>query len=76
MRFFYFLILVAILAPLGIFAYQNQQPLSLRFFDQNYPEQPLPVVLGVVYLLGMVSGSTVVGIIRRSFRRVTESPRS
>jgi hypothetical protein len=36
---------------------------------------PVAIVIVAVYLLGMLSGWTVVAFVRRSLRRVAEPPR-
>jgi len=70
MRFFYFLVLMVILAPILVFAFQNQGETELHFLKQSVV-YPLSLVIGAVYLLGMLSGSTLVGFLKRSFGRVT-----
>jgi hypothetical protein len=35
----------------------------------------MSLIIAVVYLLGMVSGWTVVGFLKRSIKRVTERPK-
>jgi len=72
MRWMYVIILVVIIGVIGIFAFQNSESVTLQFFNQSIG-CPLALLVGVVYLLGMVSGWTVVGFIQRSFRRATES---
>jgi hypothetical protein len=74
MRFICFLILVAAAGAVALFAYQNQQQLTLHFFDRELTAG-VPIVLGVTYLLGMLSGWTVVGMLRRSLSRVTAPER-
>jgi hypothetical protein len=54
----------------ALFALGNQEQLTLHFFDRSLT-QSVPVILGVTYLLGMISGWTVVGLLRRSWNRVT-----
>jgi uncharacterized integral membrane protein len=71
MRFFYLIVLLALLAAVGIFAVQNEDSVSIKYLDQTIA-YPLALVVGVAYLLGMVSGWTVVGIFKRSFQWVTE----
>jgi lipopolysaccharide assembly protein A len=73
MRFFYFLVLVLIIAALAVFAVQNDENVPLRYLDRSVT-LPMVLLIGAVYLLGMVSGWTVVGILKRSFQRVTERP--
>jgi uncharacterized integral membrane protein len=71
MRLFYFLLLVLFIGVLVAFAVQNKDPVAIKFLEWNQ-SYPLPVLLAVAYVLGMFSGWTVVGMIRRSLRRVTE----
>jgi len=71
MRIFYLLVLVLFLAVIGVFAYQNQETVSLTFLQQSLA-WPLALIIGVVYGLGMLSGWTVVGFLRRSWREVAE----
>jgi uncharacterized integral membrane protein len=75
MRLFYFLVLVIVLVPVVIFALQNDDNISLRFFDRSLT-QPVYLVIVAVYVLGMLSGSSLVGLIRRSFHRMTERRQS
>jgi uncharacterized integral membrane protein len=74
MRVIYALLLLAFLAVLGIFAFQNSEDVTIRFLEWATPV-PLAVVAGAAYVLGMFSGWTVVGFLRKSLRRVTARPR-
>ncbi len=71
MRLFYFILLLLFIGALAAFCVQNQEDISVKFlsWEKTYP---LPAYLGAAYVLGMLSGWTVVGMIRRSLRRVTE----
>jgi uncharacterized membrane protein YciS (DUF1049 family) len=71
MRFFYFLVLLAILVAVGVFAWQNQGPVTLYYLDRDLTCS-LSLLIGAVYLLGMLSGWTVLGFLKRSVQRVTE----
>ncbi len=71
MRFVYFLILLCFLAAIGVFAYQNDEMVSLTFLQQHVALRMSLLLIGV-YVFGMLSGWTVVGFIKRSFERVTE----
>ncbi len=71
MRLFYFLILVVVIAAVAIFAWQNDDTITLRYLDRSMT-QPLPLLIAVVYVLGMLSGWTVIGFLKRSLQRVTE----
>ena len=73
MRVIYFLILLAVLGAIGVFALQNQEVITLKYLDRSV-SCAASLLIGIVYLLGMVSGWTVVGVLRRSLRRVSERP--
>jgi len=74
MRVIYMLILLVLLGAIGIFALQNRETITLQYLDRSVA-CPLALLIAIVYLLGMVSGWTVVGFLRRSLRRVSEQPR-
>jgi uncharacterized integral membrane protein len=71
MRFLCFLFLLVFAGAVAAFAYENQQEIGLRFLDWSWTVN-VPLVLGAAYVLGMLSGWTVVGMVRRSVYRVTE----
>lgn len=71
MRVFYFLLLLIFVGVLVAFGFQNREAVSIKFFTWE-ATYPLPVFLAAAYVLGMLSGWTVVGMLRRSWRRVTE----
>jgi uncharacterized integral membrane protein len=73
MRFVCFLILVATIGAVAAFAVQNQHDLTLTFFGRPVTAS-VPLILGCTFLLGMIGGWTIVGILRRSFNRVLEAP--
>ena len=74
MRAFYALILLIFIAAVAVFAVQNNEEVTLRYLDRSAPLR-LSLPVGAAYLLGMLSGWTIVGIFRRSLQRVTERPR-
>ncbi len=71
MRFLCFLFLLVFAAAVAGFAYYNQEPTTVRFMDWSVTSS-LAIVAGVTYLLGMFSGWTIVGMVRRSTNRVLE----
>lgn len=73
MRVIYFLILMLLLGALGVFALQNQEVMTLKYLDRSV-SCTAALLIAVVYLLGMVSGWTVIGLVRRSLQRVSERP--
>jgi lipopolysaccharide assembly protein A len=74
MRVFCFLILLIVVAAVVVFAVQNNDDVTIHYLDRSI-SSPMSLLIGVVYVLGMVSGWTVVGFLRRSFRRMTERPK-
>jgi uncharacterized integral membrane protein len=73
MRALYISVLILILAALAIFAYQNHESVTLQYFHGSMTLS-MPLLIFVVYVLGMLSGWTVVGFFRRSWRRAMERP--
>ncbi len=73
MRVIYLLFLLCILAAIGIFAVQNLEPVTIYYLQESV-SCPLALLVGIVYLLGMLSGWTVVALVQRSIRRVTDRP--
>ena len=73
MRALYISVLIIIVAALAIFAYQNNESVTLQYFRRSIT-LPISLLIVAVYLLGMLSGWTVVGFLRRSWRRAMERP--
>ena len=73
MRFLYFLLLLAFAGAVGVFAYQNNEPITLKYLDRTLTSR-LDLLIAAAYFAGMFSGWTVVGILRRSWQRVVERP--
>lgn len=71
MRLVYLLFLLLALAAVIVFAVQNNEAVTLLYLDRSIT-CALPLLVGVVYLLGMVSGWTVLGLLRLSLRGATE----
>jgi len=72
MRLFYLIFLAAFAGAVALFAYQNQQHVTVTFLNYEV-EASVAAVAGVVYGLGMLSGWTIVGMLRRSLHRMTEA---
>lgn len=70
MRLLCLLFLAVFVAAVGLFIYQNHQEVTLTLFDWSVTASAA-VVIGVSYLLGMLSGWSVVGALRRSLNRTT-----
>ena len=73
MRIFCFLFLLAFAGAAALLAYENQQEITLKIFN-NTVSTSVPILVGLTYLAGMLSGWTVVGIVRRSLNRVIRDP--
>jgi hypothetical protein len=74
MRALCFLFLIAFACVVGLFAYQNDRLEVVTLFGETR-EVSFPVLVGCVYLLGMLSGWTVVGMVKRSLQRIAEYER-
>jgi uncharacterized membrane protein YciS (DUF1049 family) len=73
MRFLCFLFLLVFVGAVAAFAYENMHTeVPLRFLEWS-GTYTLPLVIAAAYVLGMFSGWTIVGMLRRSIYRVTES---
>jgi uncharacterized integral membrane protein len=72
MRIFWLILLIIFLAAVSIFAWQNHEPVSIHYLDRSV-SVPFWLVIAAVYVLGMFTGWSVVGFLKRSFRRVTEA---
>jgi hypothetical protein len=71
MRALYLLFLVAFAGAVAAFAYFNRGEVEIRFLHWSVTTS-LAALAGAAYLLGMLSGWAVVGLLRRSLQRVTE----
>jgi uncharacterized membrane protein YciS (DUF1049 family) len=71
MRLLCLLFLVAFAGAVVLFAFQNQQHVTLTFLNYT-AEVSVALLTGVVFSLGMLSGWTIVGMLRRSVNRLTE----
>lgn len=66
-------LLLVFLGAVGIFAVQNTRSVTVGFWSWEVTA-PVAIVVVAVYLLGMISGWTVVAFVRRSLRKVGEQP--
>jgi uncharacterized membrane protein YciS (DUF1049 family) len=71
MRFLCFLFLVAGGAVAVLFVRENDMALTLSFLGRSITAS-VAAVLGVAYGLGMLTGWSVVGLLRRSFVGATD----
>jgi lipopolysaccharide assembly protein A len=71
MRFLSGLFLVVLVAGLVLLAYENNRDTVVNAWSWQ-ADVSLPLLIGGAYLLGMLSGWWLVGMVKRSWRRVTE----
>jgi uncharacterized integral membrane protein len=74
MRFIQAAIFLAFLVTIGVFAIQNRDVITVNFLAWNL-SQPVAIVTVAVYVLGMLSGWTVLTFARGTFRGATARPR-
>lgn len=75
MRVLCFLFLLVFVVAVGGFAYQNSNhEVQVTVWDTTQSIS-LPLLVAGTFLLGMIGGWTVVGLLKRSWQRVTESDR-
>jgi uncharacterized integral membrane protein len=67
MRWVYLVLLLAIVTIVVVFIAQNREDQTVMFFNQSLTA-PLAIYFVAVYFLGMWSGGTVVGFVRRAFQ--------
>ena len=71
MRWVYLVLLLVIVTVIVVFIVQNHENETVTFFNQRITA-PLSIFFVAVYFLGMWSGGTVVGFIRRTDHRALE----
>ena len=71
MRWVYLVLLLVIVAVIVVFVAENRENQTVLFFNQKLTA-PLSVFFVAVYLLGMWSGGTVVGFVKRAYQHATE----
>jgi len=69
----YGFILLVLLAAIGVFALQNRGDVTLNYLDRTLTTS-LAILIGATYLLGMITGWTVLGFLRKSIHRVSQAP--
>ncbi len=74
MRFLCLLILLIAVGAVVIFAVENNRPTAVQWVNWSWTTS-LAMVIGIAYLVGMMSGWTVLGVLRRSINRATEENR-
>ena len=72
MRVLYAAVLLLFAAAVLVFCVQNLETVSVAYLGWSI-SLPLPLLVLLVYLLGMVSGWGLLSFLRRSIRRATET---
>jgi lipopolysaccharide assembly protein A len=75
MRVIQAVVFLAFLAGVGLFALQNTTAITVHFLTWTF-SQPVALFTVIAYLLGMLSGWSVVAFVTGSLRRVTQRPRN
>jgi uncharacterized integral membrane protein len=70
MRWVYLVLLVVVVTIVVVFVAQNRENQTVLFFNQRLTA-PLSIYFVAVYFLGMWSGGTVVGFVKRAYHRAT-----
>jgi uncharacterized integral membrane protein len=70
MRWVYLVLLVVIVTITVVFIAQNREDQTVAFFNQRITA-PLSIYFVAVYFLGMWSGGTVVGFVKRAYQHAT-----
>jgi hypothetical protein len=71
MRVLCFLFLVAVGVAAFLFFRENSHELTVTFLNWSI-HAPVATIVGVAYGLGMLTGWSVVGLLRRSFASATD----
>jgi uncharacterized integral membrane protein len=74
MRYVFGLLLLVLLGAVGVFAVQNTQAVTVKFWNWSVTV-PVAILSIGAYFLGMVSGWNVVAFMRSSLRRVAAPTR-
>ena len=71
MRWVYLVLLLVIVTIIVVFVGQNRENETVLFFNQKITA-PLSIFFVAMYFLGMWSGGTVVGFVKRAYQHATE----
>ena len=74
MRLLSGLFLLTLIAVVGLLSYENNVSTNLTAWTYHV-DVPVPVLVVAVYVLGMLSGWWLVGMMKRSWQRITEPDR-
>ena len=71
MRWIYLALLLAIVTVIVAFIIENNEDTPFKLFNKSI-NAPLSWVVIAVYFLGMWTGGTLVGFVKRAYYRATE----
>ena len=71
MRWVYLVLFLAIVTVVVVFIVENNESTTVKFFRQSFTA-PLSWFFVAVYFLGMWSGGTVVGFVKRAYHNATQ----
>jgi uncharacterized integral membrane protein len=67
MRWVYLILIIVFVAAMVIFAFQNLDIVTVSFLSFRV-SAPLALLVAVFYLLGAITGGSLFGLLRRSYR--------
>ena len=73
MRWFYMGVTAVFLLVVIIFALQNLEPVSIDFLGFS-ARAPVAVVIIVIYLVGMATGSSLIALLKKSLAEARRHP--
>jgi uncharacterized integral membrane protein len=71
MRWLYLVLLLVIVTMIVVFVAQNHETETVTFFNRKLTA-PMSFFFVAVYFLGMWTGGTVVGFVKRAYQHATE----
>jgi uncharacterized membrane protein YciS (DUF1049 family) len=76
MRYLWLLLFLIIVAIIGVFAFENNDPVAINYLDQSLSVQsihlPMSALIGATYLLGMLTGWIAIGFLKRTVHHMTK----
>jgi uncharacterized integral membrane protein len=73
MRWVYLVLLLVIVTVIVFFVAENREDQTVKLFNRSFTA-PLSLLFVAVYFLGMWSGGTVVGFLKRAYHRAAGHP--
>ncbi len=71
MRIVHLILLILFISAVVVFCVQNLENVTVKFLTASLT-MPMPVLVLLIYLLGMFSGGSVLSFIRHSIQGVTK----